>query len=981
MAAAALYAAPMPRHGGGGGGGGGSRPSSGRPSSGRRQRHHYAAADAMETVAPALLYSTSGGSSSSTSRPTSGRRQQHHQVIEAQSTVGTALALQQLPPTTSRWRGRISVSCRVRPLLASEANQGRRCAPWVLTDRSIALGRSSSSGSGRPSTAPAGGRELGERSTANTVLDAVFGARATTREVYQKSFREIVAGAAEGLNGAILAYGQTSSGKTFSISGGSASSRGPPAKGIIHYALEDLFSQLQARYPGNSANGWVDSTGSPLPSCHVRMSYCEVYMERVNDLLREGPQSQHLPVKEDAESRSFYVEGLKERHVSCAEEVIGLLAQAEKRRRVACTRYNEVSSRSHSVLTLVVECCIPVHGAEDQDAGMNAGYAPGEDDFVTRVGRLAFVDLAGNERVEAGAEYMAESNSINKSLFFLGKVIERLAAGSQRHNRDGPEAGDRGEYLPVRDSNLTRLLAVHLGGNSRTGLLVTLTPSLDSVEESLSTLRFAQKATTIRSVAQPVYVSREQSIIIRQQETIAQLNQQVQELKDWQRQQQQQLPTPSLPSTTASVSVSTPVGSAAEVDFHSAGSASRVVQQLREENARLRSSMRYVVEERDRLQAQRGSESSQSDSQEVPQEEEPRKRSDGTEKVLEPAGSPPPSAEERRRQLALNPERLMSLTFSDASPVNSAAATEQEAHAGESAAAAPAAAAMVQPEATGGTPDTTGPATADQAESRPEVSGQTGAADSAAALPASDLRATSGRVPQAQANAAAESAAELPGQGTSGVSFAGGWRRSYSEAALASQGAAPAAWPASRASPNANTSGAAAAWQTDALPGTRAGAANSPFAAGRDAAAGGEEALLGDCEPIVVRSRSSSHISDVGSSSSSTVRPSSQSGCNGIGDPLRLTLLADLCLERLSCADYVPQQHLSAFVATTSPLMSRPCSATSGARGLTCSASQPLLATSRPKRPTSAPGSRGRKQHYSSSRSGAARAHGAPRRF
>jgi centromeric protein E len=257
-------------------------------------------------------------------------------------------------------------------------------------------------------------------------------------------------------------------------------------------------------------------------------------MEKVNDLLRKiSPQSQNLPVKEDAESRSFYVEGIKEKIVSSPEEVHALLVQAEKRRRVAYTRYNEVSSRSHTVLTLHIECSMPIEAPN----GSTAEDGDDTETRVTKVGRLSIVDLAGNERMEAGTEYIAESTSINKSLFFLGKVIEKLS-GRDR-DADGMGEASRGEHVPFRDSKLTRLLSVHLGGNSQTGMLVTLTPHEDFVEQSLTTLRFAQKASTIKCVAKPVLISKEQSLIMKQRVIITQLHQQVRELKEAQQRQDQ----------------------------------------------------------------------------------------------------------------------------------------------------------------------------------------------------------------------------------------------------------------------------------------------------------------------------------------------------------------------------------------------------------------------------------------------------------
>ncbi|CAE7588889.1 KIN7D [Symbiodinium sp. CCMP2592] len=293
--------------------------------------------------------------------------------------------------------------------------------------------------------------------------------------------------------------------------------------GIIHFALEDLFTELQTK-------------ASALDSVEylVRMSYCELYMERVNDLLRKiGPQSQNLAVKEDPEGRGFYADGLKEKIVSSADEVLAIFTEAEKRRRVAHTRYNEVSSRSHTLLTLCVECSMPL----EADAPLGEDNEPAQ---VTRIGRLVIVDLAGNERLEAGTEYVAESSSINKSLFFLGKVIEKLAA---RACRGMAQASEDGDHVPFRDSKLTRLLSVHLGGNSRTGLLVTLTPAADAVEQSLTTLRFAQKASQVRCVAKPVLISKEQSLIVKQREIIAQLHNQVRSLQEEVQQRTSSLPS------------------------------------------------------------------------------------------------------------------------------------------------------------------------------------------------------------------------------------------------------------------------------------------------------------------------------------------------------------------------------------------------------------------------------------------------------
>ncbi|CAK0810036.1 unnamed protein product [Prorocentrum cordatum] len=454
------------------------------------------------------------------------------------STTGASRPAGPAPAAPGR-AGTISVACRVRPLLEGEVAKGVQRAPWELTDRSVSLrrgafGRGASADSrGRPPSAAPDGREaLGRSRTelrnadhrrpdGETILDTVFGEAATTRDVYEKSFKGIVASAAEGLNGAILAYGQTASGKTYSISGATARPAGlgedadvEPQKGIIHFALDDLFTLIREQATSYTGAGRG-------PEFLVRMSYAELYMERCNDLLRKiSPQTQNLPLKEDPETRSFYVEGLKEKIVSSSEEVVALLTQAEKRRRVAHTRYNEVSSRSHTILTLCIERSAPLEDGPEQDG------AGEEEARITQIGRLVIVDLAGNERMEMGTEYMQESNSINTSLFFLGKVIEKLSAQA-RQDAEAPAA-----HLPIRDSKLTRLLSVHLGGNSQTGILVTMTPAEDAVDQSMSTLRFAQKAGQVRCSARPVLVSKEQSLILRQREIIAQLQKQVEAMKE-----------------------------------------------------------------------------------------------------------------------------------------------------------------------------------------------------------------------------------------------------------------------------------------------------------------------------------------------------------------------------------------------------------------------------------------------------------------
>lgn len=431
--------------------------------------------------------------------------------------------------------GRIKVVCRLRPLLASETDHA--AAPWRVEDTAIGLqgfeGRRTTKGDAEL-------RNLDhlKRDVAMVCMDRVFGGQNSTKDTFEE-LRHVVAGLPQGLNGAILAYGQTSSGKTYSMLGPDLQAMhralldkedtkdfgvalwpdSDDRKGIVHFAVDEAF-RLLAEQKGDGGMDFL-----------VRVSYLELYMERANDLLREmSPASTNLPVKEDPE-RGFYVEGVKEKIVQAPEQVLSAVWKAERRRRIAHTRYNEVSSRSHTLLTLTVESCSKASGSEDDDVQS------------TRVGCLTLVDLAGCERLSEDTRYKEESSSINKSLFFLGEVISKLSQLPQSRDVDPagtmrslPKVEDLGDaaratggalHIPYRDSKLTRLLQHNLGGNSSTAMLITLHPAVAFVDQSLQTLRFAAKAASVRTVLRPNYVSKEQSLIARQKELIMDLRQQI----------------------------------------------------------------------------------------------------------------------------------------------------------------------------------------------------------------------------------------------------------------------------------------------------------------------------------------------------------------------------------------------------------------------------------------------------------------------
>jgi len=374
----------------------------------------------------------------------------------------------------------ITVSCRLRPLLPSE--ESLPTAGWTLSEDSVMLNTSRRNNSER------GSYEKIEE----TMMEATYGPDKTNEDVYA-GYQYIVKEAVEdGLNGAILAYGQTGSGKTHSIIGYPQENEelADANKGIIALALEDIF-RMRAEHQ------------------RIKVSYIELYMEKINDLL--GRQ-ENLLCKEDVSSPNggFKVDGLQEREPTSAKEILSWLNKAEKKRRVSTTRYNEKSSRSHTILQLQIITDNPNDENNPEEDGLS----------ITTVSKLLIVDLAGNERLDEHTAYINESNSINKSLFFLGEVIQRLSKREEEV-----------QFIPYRNSKLTSMLSVHLGQNSNTALLVTLHPLEEFIEQNLGTLRFAQKASKIKCEVRPVLQSKELMVILKQRKIIEELREQLKNCK------------------------------------------------------------------------------------------------------------------------------------------------------------------------------------------------------------------------------------------------------------------------------------------------------------------------------------------------------------------------------------------------------------------------------------------------------------------
>uniref|UniRef100_A0A4X1UVS3 Kinesin motor domain-containing protein n=1 Tax=Sus scrofa TaxID=9823 RepID=A0A4X1UVS3_PIG len=282
---------------------------------------------------------------------------------------------------------------------------------------------------------------------------------ASQQQVYRDIGEEMLLHAFEGYNVCIFAYGQTGAGKSYTMMG----RQEPGQQGIVPQLCEDLFSR-------------VSKNQSAQLSYSVEVSYMEIYCERVRDLL--NPKSRgSLRVREHP-ILGPYVQDLSKLAVTSYADIADLMDCGNKARTVAATNMNETSSRSHAVFTIVF-----TQRCHDQLTGLDS----------EKVSKISLVDLAGSERADSsGARGMRlkEGANINKSLTTLGKVISALADLQSKKRKS--------DFIPYRDSVLTWLLKENLGGNSRTAMIAALSPADINYEETLSTLRYADRTKQIR---------------------------------------------------------------------------------------------------------------------------------------------------------------------------------------------------------------------------------------------------------------------------------------------------------------------------------------------------------------------------------------------------------------------------------------------------------------------------------------------------
>ncbi|XP_068935511.1 kinesin-like protein KIF1B isoform X8 [Petaurus breviceps papuanus] len=282
---------------------------------------------------------------------------------------------------------------------------------------------------------------------------------ASQNRVYNDIGKEMLLHAFEGYNVCIFAYGQTGAGKSYTMMGKQEESQA----GIIPQLCEELFEKIN------------DNSNEEM-SYSVEVSYMEIYCERVRDLLNPKNKG-NLRVREHP-LLGPYVEDLSKLAVTSYTDIADLMDAGNKARTVAATNMNETSSRSHAVFTIVFT-------QKKLDSETNLS--------TEKVSKISLVDLAGSERADStGAKgtRLKEGANINKSLTTLGKVISALAEVSKKKKKT--------DFIPYRDSVLTWLLRENLGGNSRTAMVAALSPADINYDETLSTLRYADRAKQIK---------------------------------------------------------------------------------------------------------------------------------------------------------------------------------------------------------------------------------------------------------------------------------------------------------------------------------------------------------------------------------------------------------------------------------------------------------------------------------------------------
>ncbi|CAJ2650553.1 kinesin-like protein KIN-UA isoform X2 [Trifolium pratense] len=299
-------------------------------------------------------------------------------------------------------------------------------------------------------------------------FDEVLTEFASQKRVYEVVARPVVESVLDGYNGTIMAYGQTGTGKTYTL--GRLGEEDTAARGIMVRAMEDIFANVS------------------LETDSVSVSYLQLYMETIQDLL--DPANDNIAIAEDPKTGDVSLPGATLVEIRDQQSFIELLSLGEAHRFAANTKMNTESSRSHAILMVHVKRSVKGRDAShSSENGNHPHMVKSLKPLIVRKAKLVIVDLAGSERIDkSGSEghMLEEAKSINLSLSALGKCINSLAENSA--------------HVPIRDSKLTRLLRDSFGGTARTSLVITIGPSPRHRAETASTIMFGQRAMKVENM-------------------------------------------------------------------------------------------------------------------------------------------------------------------------------------------------------------------------------------------------------------------------------------------------------------------------------------------------------------------------------------------------------------------------------------------------------------------------------------------------
>ena len=329
--------------------------------------------------------------------------------------------------------------------------------------------------------------------------DHIYPMESNQSEIFEETSKEVVKSVLKGYNGTIFAYGQTGTGKTYTMVGDFKNQKD---KGIIPHAFDYIFEQTKQ---------------DKEHKYNILISFIQIYIEQIQDLL--DPSKKDIRIREDPDN-GVYLEGVTWVKVSSTDECCQVFLKGEENRATHATLMNAHSSRSHAILIAKIQKNIVLSKEKINELSKESNEKIKAERNMT-TGSLYLVDLAGSERVKktkAVEMRLEEAKKINYSLLILGKCINALAEGKQT-------------YISYRESKLTRLLQESLGGNAKTSLIVTISPSNYNADESISSLNFASRAMKVKN--KPIINKSVdyQALCIKLQEDLDKLNDEYSELK------------------------------------------------------------------------------------------------------------------------------------------------------------------------------------------------------------------------------------------------------------------------------------------------------------------------------------------------------------------------------------------------------------------------------------------------------------------